>query len=126
MRVIIFGSREWKDPRRARKAVVDRLFLLPANALIVVGYNPEKDTPKGIDRFAYQEAQKLGFALETHPAEWETKGKAAGFIRNTEMAERGADLAIGFWNGRSNGTSHMREQAEKHGIPVEMIEVVQS
>lgn len=117
MRVIVCGSRGWQD----RQRIANRLFDLPVTTTIVVGYNPEKDTPKGADRLAYQEAQKLGLALEPHPALWDLYGKPAGFIRNTVMAESGADLCIAFWDGRSNGTKHMMEQARKHGISVEEV-----
>lgn len=121
MRVIVTGSREWSDPNAIRAKISDRLCDLPGDTLIVVGYDEENDRPKGVDRFAYQEAQKLGLALETHPAEWERFGKGAGFRRNTEMAQLGAELCLAFHNGRSSGTKHMIEQAEKYGIPVEIV-----
>lgn len=121
MRVICTGSRDWSNPNAARHMIANRLCDLPSDTLIVVGYNPKKDSPKGADRFVYQEAQKLGLALETHPAEWEQYGKGAGLKRNTEMAELGADLCLAFWNGKSTGTAHMLEQAKKHSIPVEII-----
>lgn len=123
MRVICTGSREWTSPDAARRMVASRLLDLPADVLIVVGYNPEKDTPKGVDRFVWQEAHNLGLAVETHPAEWEKYGKGAGYRRNTEMAQLGGDLCLAFWNERddSRGTLHMIEQAEKYGIPVELV-----
>lgn len=115
-RVIVCGSRKWSD----RDAIAGRLFDLPP-CTIVVGYNPEKDTPKGADRIAYQEAQKLGLLVEPHPAKWDEFGKAAGFIRNGEMADAGASLCLAFWDGLSNGTADMMRRSEKAGIPVEVI-----
>ena len=118
-RVIVTGSRRWHD----RDAIANRLFDLPPNTTIVVGYNPEKDTPKGADRIAYQEAQKLGLHVEPHPADWDRYGKAGGVIRNEDMACSGAQLCLAFKKfGRSSGTSDMIERAEKYGIPVEVIE----
>lgn len=116
-RVIVCGSRHWRD----RKKIVDRLFYLPANTVIAVGYNPDKDAPKGADRLGYQEAEKLGLTVEPHPALWDQHGKKAGFVRNREMAEAGAVLCIAFWDGLSTGTLDMMTQAVKHGIPVEVI-----
>lgn len=116
-RVIVTGSRHWRD----RAKIASRLFELPPDSTIVVGYNPEKDTPKGVDRIAYQEAQKLGLKLEPHPALWEQHGKGAGFVRNKEMAELGAQLCLAFWDGLSTGTFDMMGQAVKRGIPVEVI-----
>jgi len=46
-------------------------------------------------------------------------GKAAGFIRNAEMAEY-ADALIAFWDGRSKGTKHMIDLAKKHGLKVKI------
>lgn len=110
LRVIVCGSREWTD----REAIADRLFDLPPGSTIVHG------NAKGADRIAGQEAQKLGHEVEVHPANWNRWGKGAGPIRNTHMAELGADLCIAFWDGRSKGTAHMVDCAEKHGIPLEL------
>lgn len=114
-RVIVCGSREWKDPNAIRKVIADRLFDCDVESIIVHG------AARGADRFAHQEAEKLGLLVEPHPADWDAHGKAAGFIRNEEMASLGADLCIAFWNGHSNGTRDMIERARKHGIPVEEI-----
>lgn len=40
------------------------------------------------------------------PNQWNTLGKAAGHIRNREMAEL-ADAAVIIWNGKSKGTKNM-------------------
>lgn len=122
MRVICTGSRDWASPEAMRRTVAARLSELPPDTLIVVGYDPEKRTPRGVDRFAYEEANRLGLAVETHPAEWGKYGKGAGYRRNTEMAQMGADLCLAFWNEESSGTEHMIEQAEKYGIPVELVD----
>ena len=50
-------------------------------------------------------------ALHGHPfedisADWDYYGKAAGFIRNIEMADN-ADALIAFWDNKSKGTGHM-------------------
>jgi YspA, cpYpsA-related SLOG family len=109
-RVIICGSRGWSD----RQRIEERLFYLPPDAVIVHG------AARGVDRIAHQEAEKAGFLLEPHPAEWERYGKRAGFIRNEEMANLGADLLIAFWDGRSRGTLDMMERCAKYGIPIEV------
>lgn len=110
MRVIVTGSRKWRD----REAIANRLFDLPADSVIVHG------NAQGADQIAHQEAQKLGLLVEPHPADWGSLGKRAGLIRNTVMASLGADLCLAFWDGTSIGTAHMVDQAETHGIPVEL------
>lgn len=111
MRVIVCGSREWTD----REAIANRLFDLPVDSVIVHG-----DCPRGADRLAGQEAEKLGLLVEKHPADWAYYGKRAGFIRNERMARIGADLCLAFWDGHSSGTAMMVDLAELHGIPVEL------
>lgn len=108
--MIVCGSRQWSD----RDAIANRLFDLPPGSTIVHG------DAKGADRIAGQEAEKLGHYVIRWPAEWEKYGKRAGVKRNEEMALSGADLCIAFWDGRSRGTAHMVDTAEKHGIPLEL------
>lgn len=112
MRIIVCGSRRWRD----RDAITSRLFDLPTDSVVVQG------GAQGADRIAKQEAEKLGLLVEEHAAEWGSLGKRAGLIRNTQMAALGADLCIAFWDGNSTGTAHMMDEARKRGIPVEVIE----
>jgi hypothetical protein len=56
------------------------------------------------------------------PADWESYGKKAGFIRNSRMAETPevTDLVC-VWDGKSNGTKNMIQEAVKNGIYVTII-----
>jgi hypothetical protein len=75
-------------------------------------------------------ARELGWLVEAHAADWHTHGKAAGFIRNDAMVNRGAD-ACGAWIAAcadrkcrrprphgSHGASQCAGLAEKAGIPL--------
>jgi len=62
-------------------------------------------------------AEEHGFMTEKHPALWKKYGKAAGAVRNKEMAEA-CDFAICFWDGKSSGTRMMIDYAKKLGKPV--------
>jgi hypothetical protein len=146
VRVIVTGSRDWRQPNAARHAIANRLFgLPPSETVIVVGYNVDEDKPRGVDRFAYQEAQKLGLTVEAWPAEWMKHDyvgtasgvkchcrdvrkfcRAAGFRRNQAMVSAGAGLVLAFWNGKSSGTQDTIDRAKVAGIPVEIVEVVQA
>lgn len=57
-------------------------------------------------------AKDNGFRVEKHPADWEKYGRAAGPIRNREMAEI-SDYVICFWDGKSRGTKSMIDYAKK-------------
>ncbi len=63
---------------------------------------------------------------EPFPADWETFGKAAGHIRNQEMADYaealiGPTFVFAVWDGKSRGTLSMIEKAVQKGFGVEII-----
>lgn len=123
MRILVTGSREWDD------------YLVIENALheAVFQSSPEGRWPvtlvhgaaRGADSIAAQVASdmaQIGFwvTLDPHPADWDKHGKAAGFIRNQEMVDAGADVCLAFLQpGAANrGTKDCIARAEKAGIPV--------
>jgi len=57
-----------------------------------------------------------------HAANWGDFGKAAGPIRNREMAQAGADLCLAFPLGESRGTWNCVNECKKAGIPVKVVE----
>lgn len=59
-------------------------------------------------------AAGYGFTASTkvYPADWEAHGRAAGPIRNKEMAAN-ADACVCFWDGKSPGTKSMISEALK-------------
>jgi hypothetical protein len=56
-----------------------------------------------------------GLPVADFPADWKKFGKAAGMIRNAEMAAY-ADVVIAFAGGR--GTDNMVEQGTKKGLRI--------
>ena len=61
---------------------------------------------KGVDLMGERYAKEKGYSLETYPADWKKYGRAAGPIRNKQMAEM-CDYVICFWDGKSKGTWSM-------------------
>jgi hypothetical protein len=57
-----------------------------------------------------------------HDANWDDFGKAAGPIRNREMAQAGADLCLAFPLGESRGTWNCVNECKKAGIPVKVVQ----
>lgn len=104
-----------------RGIILSYLEFVPKEWTIIVGYNPKTRTPRGADRIIYQETKRLGFKVETFPADWDRYGKGAGVRRNEEMAKSGAQKCIAFWDGVSPGTKDMTDRAKLHHIPVEVI-----
>jgi hypothetical protein len=127
VRILVTGSRDWVDEDAIRGAFAQMISLHgPENVTIVHGA-----CPRGVDALADGIANGwTGLTVERHPADWERFGKAAGFRRNAEMVELGADVCLAFISPcskpgcrtpmphGSHGASHTADLAEKAGIPV--------
>ena len=77
---------------------------------------------RGIDHMGEMYAYGNSLDLKVFPANWNEHGKAAGPIRNQEMAKY-ADALIAIWDGKSRGTKNMINNAKKAGLEVFVYEV---
>lgn len=114
-RILITGSRTWTDETVVEEALADQfvyardLDLIP---LVVSGA-----CPSGADLLAERiTTLYYGWDVERHPADWGLHGKRAGFIRNAEMVNLGADVCLAFIRDDSKGASHTADLAERAGI----------
>ena len=72
--------------------------------------------PKGADSFAVVIAEHYEFNTLWFPAKWEEHGRAAGFIRNTDIAENSDILIACVTPGRKGGTEDcIRKFIKLHG-----------
>jgi hypothetical protein len=71
----------------------------------------------GADRHGESWADDLGIPIQRYPADWRANGKAAGPIRNRQMAEC-AEALIVAWDGASRGTKNMIMEAKRRGLRV--------
>lgn len=55
--------------------------------------------------------------VKQFPADWDQFGKAAGHIRNKQMAEY-ADALVAVWDGKSPGTKNMITTMQSLNKPV--------
>lgn len=110
MKVLICGSRHWRDIHAIRQ----RILKLPPTTTIVHG------GARGADRLAGWLAEDLGFTVREMKADGQTHGKRAGFLRNLAMLDEKPDLVIAFQVDGSAGTQHAIDQARKRGISVEV------
>lgn len=130
MRLLITGSRDIPaEKRHTVQMKIWEVYLTMKErdeALLVV----HGDCPSGADHWARLmvemavESGMRGIGQERHPANWNgTDGRAAGFVRNQEMVDLGADQCVAFkLRGAGNkGTSHCAGRAAAAGIPVEEI-----
>lgn len=75
------------------------------------------------DELASRYCHEREIAEEARPADWKRYGKAAGAIRNEDMASAGANWLVALWDGHSRGTSDMIRRAVQHGIETIIIPV---
>ena len=111
MKTIIAGGREITDHRKIFRAIAMARDAGWEISEVVSG------CCRGVDTIAAEAAGRKGVHVEPFPANWDKHGKAAGIIRNRQMAEY-ADALIAIWNGKSRGTRNMIEQAGKMGLRV--------
>lgn len=69
---------------------------------------------QGADKMGEVWAARHQIPVKRFIPNWYLHGKAAGPVRNAEMADF-ADEAIAFWDGRSRGTKSMIDEMEKRG-----------
>lgn len=125
MRVLVTGSRKWTDWRAVYQVLttlcVENNLMYPPDEYGNTMPDPAKITvvhgncPTGADRHADEWCIGSYFVAERHPADWNT-GKGAGFKRNAEMVNLGADLCLAFIKNNSKGATHTADLAEKAGI----------
>lgn len=108
--LIVCGGRDYEDSRAVYWAL-DQVRSRKGVKKIKQG-----GCRTGADEFARSWAEQNGAECESFDADWETHGKAAGPIRNQQMADSGADGCIAFPGGR--GTADMVRRAERAGIKV--------
>lgn len=70
---------------------------------------------KGVDTLGEQYAKENNLLIAKFPADWDTYGKKAGYLRNVQMAEY-AEACICIWDGVSPGTKHMIDIAKKKNL----------
>ena len=74
-------------------------------------------TARGVDSLGEQWAKTQNIPIKRFPADWNTHGRAAGHIRNAEMANY-AEALVALWDGQSRGTKNMIASAQKKGLKV--------
>ena len=78
----------------------------------------------GADKCAKDYARVKQLDYVEFPADW-SKGKSAGYIRNEEMHQYIAQYpyryVVAFWDGKSKGTTHSFQLAEKYNNPLQIV-----
>lgn len=115
MKVVIAGSRSLHHKHQAHmeqlRAMCDEFEDEHGVITMIVS-----GKATGPDKLGEAYAAEKQILIKEFPANWDMQGRAAGIIRNKEMAEF-ADAAIIMWDGESKGTKHMMDCMKKLNKP---------
>ena len=121
-RVLITGSRTWTDIRTIGHAIEQAILDSPRQPLLIINGACPEGADQQADRYArWLQGRGCAIDIERHPANWRPNGvldRSAGFRRNAEMVNLGADLCLAFIRDCSRGATHTADLAEKAGITV--------
>lgn len=126
MKLVIAGGRELKVTAGFIAELIAIINVQPSEVIsggargidrcaevFVEQWNQMYKTPQSIPSSYVSKEIKL----TVMEADWQEHGKAAGPIRNEEMAKAGDALLL-IWDGESRGSANMKQQMEKLGKPV--------
>ena len=114
-KVIIAGCRDFTDYELLKEKCDFYLQNQKQEDIVIVSGHTS-----GADALGERYAQERGYELETYPADWKVNGRAAGSIRNAQMAAV-ADALIAFWDGKGRGVMNMIDTANKHNLHVAVV-----
>lgn len=112
-KVIIAGGRDFTNYEVLKYAVNEKLSGITEVEIVCGG-------AAGADELGKWYANEMGLGIKEFPADWKKHGKAAGPIRNLEMANY-ADALIAFWDGKSKGTKDMIDKAKTKNLRVQIV-----
>jgi len=123
MKLIIAGSRT-VSPTPEEISNELRCMEKPENGIRIDPYEDITEvvsgTADGADAAGEAWADSCRIPVRRFPAAWAIHGKAAGKLRNREMAEYG-DALLAFWDGMSSGTCDMVTRMVARGKPVRVV-----
>ena len=114
-RIIIAGGRDFNNYELLKQRCDFYIGLLRKVDVEIVSGGAE-----GADKLSERYAKERKVDVKVFPADWAKHNKAAGPIRNKQMADYGTHL-IAFWDGKSRGTEDMIRQANKNKLPVKIV-----
>lgn len=116
MRLLVSGSRHYKDLPSIEKAILG-VVRDQKDVTVIHG------ECSGVDKTSTIVATKHGFKVESHPPDWKKFGKAAGPIRNEEMIKSKIDHAVLFLSQDSKGTRHMLTLVQRYKVPYTLVSI---
>lgn len=118
MKILICGSRGFEDYKRLETEILKIIKDRKETEVQII-----EGGARGADLLGRLFAKRNRYEALTVPAEWDVYGKSAGYRRNEKMLNLMGtqDLVVAFWDGKSKGTQHMIQIAERGRIEVKII-----
>ena len=121
IKVVIAGSRLFNNQDLFDNSLHDILLKYDTEELEIISGGCT-----GADNLAEEYAESWGIKFREFPAYWNVYGKAAGPMRNEEMAKYASQsekgILIAFPIGESKGTRNMIRAAKRYGLEIHVIE----
>jgi hypothetical protein len=115
MKLLIAGSRNFEGGYKFDMRLIEFMMEHGRPSEVVCGM-----CATGADKEAVMWAKRNKITVREFPANWSKHNKAAGPIRNREMAQY-CDRAIIFWDAKSRGTKNMIEELQKANKPYNVV-----
>lgn len=112
MRLIVAGSRGFDDYKLLEQVLDEYVKAKqpqPESITVISG------TARGADQLGERWAKSRGYLVTQVRAQWGFFGRAAGPIRNEQMARMATDCVL-FWDGKSPGTQSMLHLATQYKL----------
>lgn len=114
-KLVVAGGREFNDYPLLKERLDFFLMDVDIKDIEIVS-----GKARGADFLGERYAEENGILIKEFPADWDTHGKRAGYIRNSEMASYGTHCVV-FWDGVSKGSKMMIELAKRKGLVVRVV-----
>lgn len=123
-RIIVAGTRDFNNYEMLNTELSDFIDTILDDVEAQADIEFISGTAKGADSLGEKFAKSRGYSLKFFPADWNKYGKAAGPIRNKQMAEYASEergVLFAFWDGKSRGSKNMIELAKTYGLEVHIV-----
>ena len=118
LKIVIAGCRYYNNYNEAKEYIDFCIREIKKNNTIVI----LSGGCKGADAIGERYAIENGYEIRKFVANWDKYGKAAGPIRNEQMAIE-ADYIICFWDYKSRGTKSTINLCKKYNVNCKIVNI---
>lgn len=115
MKIVIAGSRDFPLSKFSDDGTIESIIAKSPFAGLITEI--VCGGARGPDTWGEYWAKDNQIPVKYYPPDWALHGKAAGMIRNKQMADYGDGL-IALWDQKSRGTKNMIDNMKKQDKPV--------